>query len=125
MRTTSRKRGAMLLGLAAIILIGSFLTWAILQRSFDAYLVSANAELRHQALAAAEGGLEWLEAGHEFPGNGLEVGNCLLLLDHLENGNAIMKVHVHRAGGADAVMVRTFQIFPGGDGTTWRLERLP
>lgn len=125
MRKAATRRGAMLLGLAALIFVGSFLTWTILQRSFDAYIVAANAEYRLQALAAAEGGVEWLAAGHDIPGEGLVVGSSLLFYHPMDDEGGTLEVRVVGLNPDEPLMVRRFHVYPMMNGSTWEMERLP
>lgn len=122
MKITRRKRGAMLLGLSALILTSTFLTWAMIQRSFDTYLVSSQAEAHLQALAAAEGTIVWLEGGRDLPEGGLEVGPCRVMPGMTRDNGINIVVDVYRTNPDLPVMSRNFVLIGPSDEGQWRLE---
>jgi len=125
----SRKcRGALMFGMAALILILGMICGTILLRSLDAYHASARAEMRLQARAAAEGAVVLLQSAPDRRHEPAEIGPCRIGFDAPETNadgiRARFTVAVLRGAGRSVMETAYVARFAAPAPGQWRFTGL-
>lgn len=121
-------RGALMFGMAALILILGMICGTILLRSLDAYHASARTEMRLQARAAAEGAVVLLQAAPNHRHEPVEIGPCRIGFDAPETNadgiRARFTVAVLRGAGRSVMETAYVARFAAPAPGQWRFTGL-